>query len=214
MTNPDLTLIAALLDRSGSMEECKKATESGFDELIAEQRSLPGEAVVTLSMFDDRYDHVYANVPIADVPKLTLVPRNRTAMLDAIGRFITEIGEHLAGIDESDRPGTVICLIMTDGYENASKEWSYNSIKALITQQRDHYDWSFVFLGANIDAVDVGARIGVPKATALTYNSFDTRAVEGAYAVSSAAITHRRSGAEIGFSDEDRREAIRGSRRR
>lgn len=88
MTNPDLTLIAALLDRSGSMEDCKKATESGFDELIAKHRSLPGDAVVTLSMFDDQYDNVYANAPIADVPKLTLVPRNMTALLDAAGRFI------------------------------------------------------------------------------------------------------------------------------
>jgi hypothetical protein len=117
MTNPTKILIAALLDRSGSMEDCKRATETGFDEMIAKQRSEPGQAIVTLSMFDDVYDNVYANVPIADVGPLSLVPRNTTAMLDAIGRFITEIGEHLASLDEADRPGTVICLIMTDGYE-------------------------------------------------------------------------------------------------
>jgi hypothetical protein len=214
MTNSDLTLIAALLDRSGSMKDCKKATESGFDELIAQQRALAGDAVVTLSMFDDRYDHVYANVPIAEVPELNLVPRNMTAMLDAIGRFITEIGEQLAGSDESGRPGTVICLIMTDGFENASKEWSWDAVKALITQQREEYDWTFVFLGANIDAIDVGARIGVPRDMALTYNSFDPDAVKGAYCISSAAISDLRAGMEGRFSDEDRREAIRGSRRR
>ena len=214
MTNSDLTLIAALLDRSGSMKDCKKATESGFDELIAQQRALPGDAVVTLSMFDDRYDHVYANVPIADVPELNLVPRNMTAMLDAIGRFITEIGEHLAGIDESERPGTVICLIMTDGFENASKEWSWDAVKALITQQREEYDWTFVFLGANVDAIDVGARIGVPQSTSMTWNSHDAEAVSGAYSRTSAVIADRRSGMDVGFSDEDRREAIRGSRRR
>ncbi len=214
MTNSDLTLIAALLDRSGSMDDCKKATEGGFDELIAQQRSLPGEAVVTLSMFDDRYEHVYANVPIADVPKLTLVPRNMTAMLDAIGRFITEIGEHLAGIDEAHRPGTVICLIMTDGYENASKEWSYETVKALITQQREQYDWTFMFLGANIDAIDVGARIGVPQDTSLTWNSTDACAVQAAYSLSSAAISDRRAGRDIGFSEEDRLSAMRGSKKR
>lgn len=87
MTNPNLTLIAALLDRSGSMERCKTATETGFDEIISKHRSEPGEAIVTLSMFDDRYDNVYANVPIAAAPPLTLVPRNMTAMLDAIGPF-------------------------------------------------------------------------------------------------------------------------------
>ena len=105
MTNADLTLIAALLDRSGSMQDCKRATETGFDELIAKQRTEPGRAVVTLSMFDDVYENVYANVPIAEVTPLNLEPRNMTAMLDATGRFITEIGEQLAGLPEADRPG-------------------------------------------------------------------------------------------------------------
>jgi hypothetical protein len=213
MTNPNLTLIAALLDRSGSMKDCKRATETGFDEMIAKHRSEPGEAVVTLSTFDDQYDNVYANVPIADVPPLTLVPRNMTAMLDAIGRFITEIGEHLAGQDEADRPGTVICLIMTDGYENASKEWSYDSVKTLITQQREQYNWSFLFLGANIDAVDVGSRIGVPKAMAMTYNSNDSAAVSTTYTRAAREMARRRSGLEMSFSDEDRRAASRDSKK-
>ena len=99
MSNTDLTLIAALLDRSGSMEGCRRATETGFDEMIAQQRSEPGEAVVTLSMFDNVYEGVYANVPIADVGPLKLVPRNMTAMLDAIGRFITEVGEQPRSVD-------------------------------------------------------------------------------------------------------------------
>lgn len=142
------------------MEDCKKATETGFDELINQQRGEPGEAVVTLSQFDNLYENVYANVPIADVGPLNLLPRNTTAMLDAIGRFVTEIGEHLASLDEADRPGTVICLIMTDGYENASREWTWDTVKALITQQREKYNWKFLFLGANIDAVDTAAGSG------------------------------------------------------
>jgi hypothetical protein len=211
MTNSNLTLIAALLDRSGSMLTCRTATESGFDEMIAQHRSEPGEVVVTLSKFDNEYDNVYANVPVADVPPLTLVPRNTTAMLDAVGRFITEIGDHLAAQDEANRPGTLICLIMTDGYENASKEWSYDSVKALITQQRDQYNWSFLFLGANIDAVDVGSRIGVPRATAMTYNSDDAAAVSTTYRRVAREMVRRRSGSEMSFSEEDRREARRGS---
>ncbi|MGB9306747.1 MAG: VWA domain-containing protein [Mycobacterium sp.] len=214
MTNPNLTLIAALLDRSGSMERCKTATETGFDEIISKHRSEPGEAIVTLSMFDDRYDTVYANVPIAAAPPLTLVPRNMTAVLDAIGCFITEIGEHLASQNEADRPGTVICLIMTDGYENASKEWSYDSVKALITQQREQYDWSFLFLGANIDAVDVGGRIGVPRDTSMTYNADDSRAVAGAYSMAGREMSKRRAGDAMSFSEEDRREASRGRKSR
>jgi hypothetical protein len=108
----------------------------------------------------------------------------------------------------------VICLIMTDGFENASKEWSWDAVKALITRQREQYDWTFVFLGANIDAVDVGARIGAPQAAAMTYNSYVSDAVKGAYSMTSAAISGRRSGRDMDFFDEDRREAVRGSRRR
>ena len=212
MTNPTKTLIAALLDRSGSMEDCKRATETGFDEMIAKQRS--GQAIVTLSMFDDVYDNVYANVPIADVGPLSLVPRNTTAMLDAIGRFITEIGEHLAGLDQADRPGTVICLIMTDGYENASQEWSWDAVHALITQQREQYNWQFIFLGANIDAVHVGSRIGVPQAMAMTYNADDDHAVHATYASAGRAMFRRRAGRPMSFSDEDRRQARGGSKKK
>lgn len=206
MTKSDLTLIAALLDRSGSMESCQRATESGFDELIAEQRTEPGRAIVTLSMFDHVYENVYANLPIAQVGPLNLVPRGRTAMLDAIGRFITETGEHLAGLPEDDRPGTVICVIMTDGYENASAEWTYDAVRTLITQQREQYNWKFIFLGANVDAVEVGSRIGVPKAASMTYSA-DVLSVEATWAATGSAISDVRAGVPLKFTDEQRRRA-------
>lgn len=103
---------------------------------------------------------------------------------------------------------------MTDGYENASKEWSYDSVKALITQQREQYDWSFLFLGANIDAVDVGGRIGVPRDTSMTYNADDSRAVAGAYSMAGREMSKRRAGEAMSFSEEDRREASRGRKSR
>ena len=209
MTNPNLTLIAALLDRSGSMASCRTSTENGFNELITKQRTEPGEAVVTLSMFDDVYENVYANVPIADVVPLTLLPRNSTAMLDATGRFVTEIGEHLAGLDESDRPGTVVCLIMTDGLENASKEWSWDAVNALITQQREQFNWKFIFLGANIDAVKVGSRIGVPRASAMTYE-VDEESVAYCLDSTSRAMSSVRAGVPMAFSDEDRLQSAGG----
>jgi hypothetical protein len=208
MTNSNQTLIAALLDRSGSMEECRAATESGFDELIATQRAVAGEVHVTLSMFDDVYETVYANLPIAQVPPLNLLPRNMTAMLDAIGRFITKVGEHLAAQDEPERPDTVLCLIMTDGYENASREWTYTGVKTLITQQREQYGWQFIFLGANIDAVHVGEQIGVPQATSMTYSP---DAVATTYTRAAREMTSARAGSPMGFTDEDRFEAGGGS---
>ncbi|MEO8813863.1 MAG: VWA domain-containing protein [Mycobacterium sp.] len=207
MTNPNLTLIAALLDRSGSMQDCKRATETGFDEMINQQRGEPGETIVTLSQFDNIYENVYANVPIADVSPLRMSPRNATAMLDAIGRFITEIGEHLAGLEEAGRPDTVICLVMTDGYENASQEWNWEAVKSLITQQREQYNWQFMFLGANIDAVQVGGRIGVPEATSMTYNADDDIAVRATYVSAGRAMSSRRLGEAMDFSAEERLQA-------
>lgn len=202
MTNQELTLIAALLDRSGSMQDCKRATETGFDELIAKQRSEPGKALVTLSMFDDVYENVYANIPIAEVGALELEPRNMTAMLDATGRFITEIGEQLAAMPEDQRPGTVICLIMTDGYENASKEWSWAAVKELITHQREKYNWQFIFLGANIDAEQVAAQMGVPLGNAMTY---DADLVECAMESTAHSMSRaRRASAPMAFTPEER----------
>lgn len=206
MTNSDLTLIAALLDRSGSMQDCKRATETGFDELINKQRTEPGTAIVTLSMFDDVYENVYANVPIDRVGPLELEPRNMTAMLDATGRFITEIGERLAGLPEDERPGTVICLIMTDGYENASREWTWAAVEALITQQREQYGWKFIFLGANIDAEEVGARMGVPTASSMTY---DTRLTGVALGSTARAMSAARASLPMEFTPAERRASRR-----
>ena len=206
MTDKDLTLIAALLDRSGSFFDDTAATETGFDELIAKQRTEPGKAVVTLSMFDDVYENVFANIPIAEVSPLELEPRNMTALLDATGRFITEIGEQLAGRPEDERPGTVICLIMTDGYENASKEWTWAAVKELITQQREKYNWQFIFLGANIDAEQVGARMGVPLASSMTY---DTELIGVAMESTARAMSAVRANVPSGVTAEERRRSRR-----
>lgn len=206
MTNTDLTLIAALLDRSGSMQDCKRATETGFDELINKQRVEPGTAIVTLSMFDDVYENVYANIPIGEVGKLELEPRNMTAMLDATGRFITEIGEQLAALPEGERPGTVICLIMTDGYENASKQWTWAAVEELITHQREKYNWQFIFLGANIDAEVVGARMGVPRASSMTY---DVQLTGVALESTARAMSGIRAGVPMGFTPEERKRSRR-----
>ena len=139
VTNPNRTLIAALLDRSGSMETSKKATEDGWRELVDEQRQQPGQCQVTLAQFDTVYEVLYSATDIAEVPEFVVQPRGRTALLDAIGKFITEIGEQLAALPEDERPGHVICLIMTDGMENSSQEWDWEGIKRLIKQQQDQW---------------------------------------------------------------------------
>ncbi|GAA0928774.1 vWA domain-containing protein [Pseudonocardia zijingensis] len=169
MTRSDLTHIYFLLDRSGSMQSIKSDTEGGFAAFIEEQRRAPGECRVTLARFDHQYDVVYAGVPVAEVPPLDLQPRGRTALLDAMGRLVTDAGAGLAALPEDDRPGTVIVAVMTDGLENASVEWTHAAIKSLVEQQSTQYSWQFLYMGADQDAIEVGTSLGVDARYAVTY---------------------------------------------
>lgn len=169
MTDPSLTHIYFLLDRSGSMQSIVDDTVGGFDAFIAEQRKTPGECRVTLAQFDDAYEEVYADLPISAVPSLVLQPRGTTALLDSIGRLVNDAGARLAALPEDRRPATVIVGIMTDGLENASREWSHPQVKELIERQTNDYQWQFLYLGADQDAVEVGMSIGVGAGHSVTY---------------------------------------------
>jgi hypothetical protein len=169
MTDKTLTHIYFLLDRSGSMESIRTETQAGFDDFIKEQRGAAGRCRVTLAQFDDEYDVVYADRDIADVPALDLQPRGTTALLDSLGRLIVTAGEGLAALPEDQRPGSVIVGVMTDGLENASKDWTYARIKELIEQQTKVYGWQFMYLGADQDAIEEGAKMGFARADSLTY---------------------------------------------
>ena len=158
MTDQNLTHLYFLLDRSGSMASIRSETEAGFNAFIAEQRTAPGRCLVTLAQFDDHYEEVYAARPVTEVPPLHLIPRGTTALLDSIGRLVTTAGERLAALPEEARPGTVIVGIMTDGHENASQEWGFGAIRALIEQQTKVYSWEFLYMGADQDAIEVGAQ--------------------------------------------------------
>ena len=156
---------------------------------------------------------MYQSTPIDRVPPLTLEPRGTTALLDAIGRFITQVGSGLAALPEQDRPGEVSVVVLTDGHENASCEWTKDAVKKLISQQEVKYGWDFVFIGANIDAVDVGTDLGFSAAKSLTYHA-SSAGVEGAFAsVSSYQARKRDRGAvsvgDIGFDEADRQRAQR-----
>ncbi|KAA0094185.1 VWA domain-containing protein [Mycolicibacterium sp. P1-18] len=207
--------MAALLDRSGSMETIKSDTEGGFNALVATQRTEPGEALVTLAQFDTEYEVVYANRPIAEVPPLVLQPRGMTALLDAIGRLIADVGTELAALDEDERPGDVIVVVMTDGMENSSVEWTAEAVNSAIRRQEREFSWYFVFLGANMDAVAVGAQLGFSADRTMTYEASD-EGVASAMAATTGYVSRQRRSVDSmpapGFSEEDRVSA-RGSRR-
>lgn len=216
MTDPTYTDITMVLDRSGSMQSIRDDTVGGFDAFIAEQRKLSGRCTVSLVQFDNEYEEVYTGRDLADVPSLTLVPRGSTAMLDAIGRAVNATGARLAALPEQQRPGTVILGIMTDGLENASREFSYPMIKALIEQQEQTYGWTFMYLGANQDAIEVGASIGVARDRALTYAGPKVAAAMGAYSASVGSIREAvAAGAPVAqarrkaaYTDEQREDAV------
>lgn len=164
----ELSDITVILDRSGSMHVCQKEMEEGLNRYIDEQKKQPGEAVFTLVQFDTYYECIHRCIPIQNVPHCTLEPRGNTALLDAVGRTIYATGERLRNTLEEERPGLVVIVIITDGYENASQEFvSRDVIKRMIKHQQERYNWQFTFLGANQDAFAEAASIGImPIATA------------------------------------------------
>ena len=209
-TNADLTLIAVLVDRSGSMAQWREDMEGGLNAFVESQASEPGDAEITLAQFDTKYELVWPLCAIKDAPKYTLTPRGCTALLDAMGRFITEVGEELAKRDEADRPGKVIVCIVTDGLENSSKDWTRDKVKALVEQQCSQWGWEFVFLGADMDAVQEGASLGIPQTSSLTFDKANARLT---YAMASDYVSTVRGGRKAAFSEQDRKSAVQRTRR-
>ncbi|NNH73434.1 VWA domain-containing protein [Nocardia uniformis] len=198
--------MAVLLDRSGSMQSIKSDTEGGFAAYMDQQREVPRRIEVTLAQFDTEYELVYANRPLAEVPPLNLQPRGMTALYDATGRLITDIGTELAKRPEHERPGTVIVVVLTDGHENSSREWSHTAVKSLITQQQDTYRWNFLFLGANMDAVAIGTGMGFSANQSITYAAAP-QGVSGVFRAASqytARLQTPGGTPDAGFTDEER----------
>lgn len=172
--NQNLTEMVFILDMSGSMCHLTSDTIGGYNSLIKQQKEEPGEANVTTVLFDNRYIMLHDRVNIKDVPEMTTsdyMPCGSTALLDAVGQTINYIGQKLAATPENERPAKVIVTIITDGYENSSCEYSWAKVKEMITHQREKYNWTFTFLGANIDTVEVSNNLGIDARLSKTYTA-------------------------------------------
>lgn len=171
----NFTHISFVLDRSGSMGSIVESTISGFNKFIKEQKeSNIGECVVSLHQFDNQYQTDYSMTPISEVRDLTTMtyqPRGATALNDAIGKTINELGTHLDSLNEDEKPDTVIVAILTDGYENASSEFTVQQINEMITHQTDKYNWEFLFLGANQDAIATASSYNIKAGNSLSFNA-------------------------------------------
>ena len=176
----NLTEIVFVLDRSGSMYDLVEDTLGGYNSFIESQKQEPGEAILTTVLFDDKYQLLHDRVDIKSVEPLTIndyYARGLTALLDAIGKTIDSIGKKLSQTPEEERPSKVIFVITTDGYENASQIFTYDSIKERVNRQKVEYNWEFIFLGANIDSFGVGDSLGIAYVSNYSSTSDGTKSV-------------------------------------
>lgn len=197
--NKNLTEIVFILDRSGSMSGLESDTIGGFNAMIEKQKKAPGEALVSTILFDNVSEVIHDRVNIRDIKPMTdseYCVRGCTALLDAIGGAIHHIGNVHKYAREEDVPAHTLFVITTDGMENASRRYDSARVKQMIEHEKSKYGWEFLFLGANIDAVETAKHFGISEDRAVNYHS-DSVGTRLNYEVVSCAITSMRSGAPM-----------------
>lgn len=201
----DYTHITMVIDRSGSMESIKRDAEGGVNSFIGDQQKLEGECTFTLAQFDTSHNIVYNFVNLKEVKPYSLIPRGGTALLDAIGTQINTLGAKLDSLSDEEKPEKVIFIIVTDGEENSSTEFTRDQILKMITHQEETYKWEFVFMAANQDAIQAGASLGVKFDKSMTFVASGIGTTNAFSSLSSNAAAYR-SGADAtyNFKSDDR----------
>ena len=195
----NLTEIIFILDRSGSMSGLESDTIGGFNSMIERQKSAEGEALFSTVLFDNTSEVIHDRVSVQDIKPMTrddYTVRGCTALLDAIGGAIHHIGNVHKYARFEDVPEHTLFVITTDGMENASRFYTSDQVKQMIQRQKTKYGWEFLFLGANIDAVETARHFGIGADRAVNYNS-DSDGTQLNYEVLSDAISAVRHNAPI-----------------
>ena len=191
----NLTEIVFILDRSGSMCGLEADTIGGFNSMIEKQKTTDGEALISAVLFDNTSEVLYDRADVQNIRKMTArdyTVRGGTALLDAIGGAIHHIGNVHKYARPEDVPEHTLFVITTDGMENASRFYSSDEVKQMIARQKENYGWEFLFLGANIDAVETAGRFGIGADRAVNYHC-DSKGTALNYEVLNEAITTVRS---------------------
>lgn len=191
--------VVFILDRSGSMGGLESDTIGGFNSMLEKQRKLEGKAYITTVLFDDQYELLHDRVNISKINNITekeYFVRGSTALLDAIGKTIAKEKAIQDTLGENEKADKVLFVIITDGLENASREYSSTTVKKLIEAQKEKYGWEFLFLGANIDAIETANTIGISAERAVNYKS-DSIGTKKNYDTLNKAVEEVRSGKDL-----------------
>ena len=202
----ELTEIVFILDRSGSMSGLESDTIGGYNAMLEKQKTAPGQAIVSTVLFDDHCEVLHDRLDIKTVVPMSdkeYFVRGCTALLDAVGGAIHHIGNIHKYAREEDRPEKTLFIITTDGMVNASRRYNYDRFKMMIERQKEKYGWEFIFLGANIDAVEVADRFGISADRAANYHA-DSEGTQLNYEVVSEAICSLRASKSINTDWKDR----------
>jgi hypothetical protein len=194
---PEATLIGVILDRSGSMASVREPTITGFNEFLHTQQKQHdgGRALMSLTQFDNQYEVNFVGEPIENVPDLdtqSYIPRGTTALFDAIGRTIHEVEAWTRAHQWQDR---VLVLIVTDGMENASREYSFEAVRALI-EQKEKEGWNFAYMGANQDSYAVSASLNIRADFTANYDATAAGTAKVYQTLSAATSGYRASKAK------------------
>ena len=216
-----LTELVMILDRSGSMQGLEADTIGGFNSMIEKQKKEDGEACVSVILFDDTSEVIYDRADIHEVAPMTdrqYCVRGCTALLDALGGAIHHIGNVHKYARPEDVPEKTIFVITTDGMENASRRYTYEKVQKMVERQQEKYNWEFLFLGANIDAIREASRFGIHPTRAANY-VHDSAGTRLNYDVLSNAISGARAAASVKdmkemFDSDAMEEVLRDFRRR
>ena len=195
-----MTELVFILDRSGSMSGLEADTIGGFNAMIEKQKREPGAALVSTVLFSNESEVIHDRLPLDRVPSMTereYFPRGCTALLDAVGGAIHYIGNVHKYARREDVPERTLFVITTDGMENASRRYDSEKVKKMIERQKEKYGWEFLFLGANIDAVETARHFGIGADRAVNYHS-DHEGTQLNYEVLSEAVSAVRCSVPLG----------------
>lgn len=195
----NVTELVFILDRSGSMAGLESDTIGGFNALIEKQRKQDGKCYVSTVLFDNVAEVLHDRLELSEIKKMTekdYSVRGCTALIDAIGGAIHHIGNIHKYARPEDVPEHTMFVITTDGQENASHQYTSDKVKQMIERQKEKYGWEFLFIGANIDAVETATRYGISKDRAVNYNA-DSQGTQVLYDTVAQAVCNVRASAPL-----------------